>query len=123
MITYSQTSHTFTLPDGRQAIAYYAGNGKWKNDPASQNVHDHGPLPQGTYTMSPQILRPHLGPAIALTPSPSNNMFGRSSFYIHGLDSRFLNDSSDGCICCGPNIRNAIDGLIKSGETTLEVTN
>lgn len=121
MITYSQTSHTFTLPDGRQAIAYYAGNGKWKNDPASQNVHDHGPLPQGTYTMSPQTLRPHLGPAIALTPSPSNNMFGRSSFYIHGLDSRFLNDSSDGCICQGSQGREVINKLILNGEDILTV--
>lgn len=122
MISYSQSLHTFNLPDGREAVAFYAGNGKWKNDPEAQDVHDHGPLPQGTYTMSPQKRYPHLGPAIYLTPDPANQMFGRSRFYIHGLDPQFLSDSSDGCICAGPGIRQVIDGYIGKGENILTVS-
>jgi hypothetical protein len=121
MITYSQSTHIFTLPDGRTAAAFYSGNGKWKNDPDSQCVKEHGPLPRGTYTMLPQQRYPHIGPAIKLVPAPSNDMCGRDSFYIHGVDSHFLNDSSNGCICCGPVVRGVIDGIIKSGDNQLQV--
>jgi len=71
-----------------------------KNDPFFQSVHDTGPLPQGQYTISPLHTIPHLGPAMALTPAPTNTMFGRSGFFIHLDNPAHIGASSDGCIVC-----------------------
>ena len=49
------------------AILEYRG----KNNPAAQEVHDVGPLPQGQYTISPVHTIPHLGLSMALTPAPT----------------------------------------------------
>jgi hypothetical protein len=122
MIYYSQSGVMFTMPDGTTAPALYAGNGQWKNDPGSQSVSMHGPLPQNVYGMTQEITRAHLGPSIELTPTLQSTMFGRDGFYIHGIDPAFPEDSSDGCICTAPGVRALIDGWILRGEDQLTVT-
>jgi Protein of unknown function (DUF2778) len=75
------------------------------NDPKSQGIKDHGPLPQGLYHIDPLMMPhdpecPHLGPSMKLTPDPNNDMLDRDGFYIHLRNPLKPLDSSDGCIVC-----------------------
>lgn len=75
-----------------------------RNNPAAQNVHGIGPIPVGFYTRGKVFDSPTKGVAtIPLIPDPTNEMFGRGSFEMHGfqIGSRSddpYNSSSDGCI-------------------------
>jgi hypothetical protein len=63
-----------------------------------QNVPKVGPLPEGLYTRGKLVPQSHLGKdAIELIPAPSNQMFGRSDFYLHG-DTTPSGKASEGCI-------------------------
>ena len=97
----------------------YSGNGAWKNDPAAQGVHNHGPLPCGMYLMEPPRDDPHVGPyAIPLKPNMDNHMYGRSAFYWHGDSIAHPGDASDGCIVSARDIREA---AWNSGDHYLKV--
>jgi hypothetical protein len=97
---YSQTWGTLYSVDGTFIGTGYAGNGAGLDNPDMQTVVDHGPLPQGEYTIGAPLDPPdHLGPlAMPLTPDPANEMFGRSGFFFH-MDNRQHNHSAScGCI-------------------------
>lgn len=91
----------------------YAGgncgkNPEGRNNPAMQGVRMIGPLPRGVYTIGQPIEHTKLGPcAVPLTPDPSNDMMGRSAFFIHA-DTITPGDASEGCIVLGPSIRQRI---------------
>lgn len=89
-----------TLSTNRRPIAVgYSGHGADKNNPAAQNVPDCGPIPPGQYQIGPAQTNPTLGPfAMPLTPDPTNDMHGRSGFWIHGDNARHPGNSSAGCI-------------------------
>lgn len=106
---YRQSTGELLKPDGTRHAFGFAGQREGLNNPAKQDVKNTGPLPIGDYTMSGWIDNdPHLGMCvIVLTPLPSNSMFGRSAFRIHGARSversglnAFLT-SSEGCVCIG----------------------
>jgi hypothetical protein len=127
MIEYSQSSHMFILPNGAKLTDCYSGGGPenlefYRNNPVEQEIRFLGPLPQGQYTISPAHTVPHLGPIVmALTPAPTNQMYGRSGFFIHGDNAEQNFTASDGCIVCGPQIRQQIADLVLSGEDQLTV--
>lgn len=113
MWIYSQRSGEMLKPDGTRLAFGFAGHSAGLNCPEKQDQHGMGPLPAGDYTMTAWIeddskSNPpgHLGLCvIVLEPHPTNQMFGRSAFRIHGYKSversglnGFLT-SSDGCIC------------------------
>ena len=99
MLYYRQSKGEWTDDLGEVIVSgCYAGKGAGKNDPSDQEIHGCGPLPQGQYTISPLHTIPHLGPAMALTPAPTNQMFGRSGFFVHLENPAHLGESSDGCI-------------------------
>src|SRR5579871_6040950 len=101
MYTYHQSSGELAR-DGSFRLVGYAGHGPGLNNPAMQDQHDVGPLPQGRYTMSALIDSPHTGLAtIILDPNPANRMFGRSGFRIHGDNAAANHTASDGCIIAG----------------------
>jgi hypothetical protein len=89
----------------------YSGNGDGLNNPAMQEVHNVGPLPEGLYTIGP-AKNPidELGPiALELIPDPSNEMFGRFGFFIHG-DNQLMNyTASNGCIILPRAVRQYIE--------------
>jgi hypothetical protein len=121
--TYAQSSGDFAKFGGDRLVTGYAGNGQWINDPASQNVHGHGPLPQGMYTILRAITHPRVGAiAMELHPFSSNNMFLRSGFFIHGPHADDKRDSSDGCIILPHEIRVALAAMVLQGQNILEVT-
>jgi len=91
----------------------WAGHSAGRNNPAMQDVKDVGPLPIGFYTIEDPVSGTHLGPlAFPLTPDPSNQMFGRGGFYIHGAEQLHPEMSSDGCIIQGRAVREYIDKKI-----------
>lgn len=70
----------------------FAGRLWGRNNPDVDHARGVGPLPAGVYRVG---LEPHprfRAPAFRLTPMQTNNMFGRSGFWIHG------GTESHGCI-------------------------
>jgi hypothetical protein len=128
MIFYSQSLGIFTLPDNTQLSGCYSGggptgSGSFRNNPVAQQFRDLGTLPQGQYTISPAHGVPGKGPCVmALTPAPTNNMFGRSGFLIHGDNAARNFTASDGCIVAPPEVRQQIADLVAAGEDQLTVT-
>ena len=128
MIYYSQGKGVFLTPGNNVLSGCYSGGGPtgisiYRNNPEWQFVPNWGSLPQGQYTISPEHTVPHLGPCVmALTPSPDNEMFGRSGFFIHGDNPEENFTASDGCIVCNAALRQQIADLVASGESQLTVT-
>jgi type VI secretion system (T6SS) effector TldE1-like protein len=119
MYTYHQSTGLLAR-NGATVLTCYAGHGAGVNNPAMQNQHDIGPLPQGRYVMTALVDSPHTGLAtIILDPHPANQMFGRSGFRIHGDNSAANRTASNGCIIAG----HAPDrtGIWHSGDRDLEV--
>jgi hypothetical protein len=109
--TYTQDSGDIRDPSGSLKATGYSGNTWGLNNPKAQFHIGVGPIPQGEYTIGPPH-HPvdHLGPfALPLWPHTTNEMHGRSGFFIHG-DNRAMNHSaSNGCIILPPQIRIVID--------------
>src|SRR5580698_562077 len=101
--TFEITTGKFYNPDGDYISTGYAGGdlGKdpeGKDNPKDENIPDVGPLPEGLYTFGTVVLHSQLGLfAIPLIPDPSNVMYGRSGFYLHG-DTNPPGNASEGCI-------------------------
>lgn len=95
---YVQSSGQLLRPDGSLCATGYAGHGEGRNNPTMQNVRDVGPIPCGLYRIGiPVEHHPMLGVlAIPLIPAGSNDMFGRSHFWMHG--DNHDHDASLGCI-------------------------
>lgn len=97
----------------------YAGNGAGLNNPAMTNVPNVGPLPIGKYKIGEPYNDGQVGVfALPLTPDPSNEMFGRSLFRIHGDNSKLNHSASHGCIVLPRPVRNDI---ANSGDDDLVV--
>ena len=123
----SQTTGQLTQVDSggnsTNAGAGYSGHGDGVNNPASQNVPNIGPIPQGTYTIGPQQSNTtgsgtHLPNSMRLTPQNGTNTLGRAGFLIHGDNSRGDRTASHGCVILNPTIRNRIGS---SGDPILRV--
>jgi len=83
------------------------------------NIPDVGPLPIGTYTIGQPYNDSEVGIfALPLTPDPSNEMFGRSKFRIHGDNPKENQSASKGCIVAPRFVRNLI---AESKDKTLVV--
>ena len=119
MWCYAQASGNFYEPSGTIVATGYSGNGVWKNDPASEFLVDHGPIPRGAYTILAPVDSPKHGPyALALVPDTGNSMGGRSGFMIHGDNISEPGSASDGCIILPKAIR---EGIWQSNDHELMV--
>jgi len=122
MWKYEQKSGKFINPTGSSVCIGYSGNGAGLNNPAMQQVHKVGPIPQGMYSIGTFFDDPEKGPIVAhLTPLPGSgtDTFGRDGFMIHG-DNRAANHSaSEGCIILPHPIR---ESIMASSDRVLEVT-
>jgi len=75
----------------------YSGQAGCTNEPSYEQDHNIGPLPEGRYTIT--STDDEKGPlTYHLTPDPTNTMFGRSGFLIHGDNPAANHTASDGCI-------------------------
>jgi len=97
--SYSQSSGSMLI-DGTFVATGYSGHEEGLNNPALQSDPGIGPIPQGTYTIGPAFDDPGgKGPVVMrLTPDPSNQMFGRDGFMIHGDTAARDHEASHGCI-------------------------
>ena len=102
---YAQNSGRLTYINNntgaRTFVAYgYAGNGEGFNNAKYEGVRMTGPLPAGTYTISPMIKKHPQGKYkkyMKLTPDEDNEMYGRDLFLIHGRKAANDFDASSGC--------------------------
>lgn len=118
MFTFHQRTGQM-FQDGTYLSTGWAGQLRGQNNPAYQGVSNVGPLPQGKYTIGQPYLHPVLGPVVMnLDPAPSNQMFGRSSFRIHGSSHLNPDLSSHGCIVLP---RFAREHIAASDDCDLEV--
>ena len=116
---YEQVSGRLYAPDGDLVGVGYSGAADGKNNPACQSIHDLGPIPVGVYHIGPAVNTVTHGPfVLPLTPDPSNTMFGRFGFLIHGDSIVAPVTASQGCIIMSRDVREAI---AISGDTDLQV--
>jgi Protein of unknown function (DUF2778) len=122
MWKYEQRTGRLFDDDGRLVATGYSGFGAAKNQPADQSVADLGPLPEGEYSIgAPEcVTTPGAhGPfVLRLTPAPTNSMFGRDGFLIHGDSVENPGTASHGCIILPRTIREAV---AQSDDHDLEV--
>jgi hypothetical protein len=127
---YSQSTGKLTHVNPQGNVDYtapikgYSGYGLGRDNPAMQNVRSKkhgdpaGPVPQGSYTIGPQRLSKNTGPAtMNLDPAPTNNMFGRDVFRMHG-DNK-THTASTGCVIFPRDVRDTVN---KSKDKCLKVT-
>jgi len=84
----------------------YSGAPGHINDARSEAFVGKGPIPIGVYWCLAPRRHPTLGPiAIPLDPAGSNEMFGRSGFYVHGDNVKQDRSASQGCVICNATTR------------------
>jgi Protein of unknown function (DUF2778) len=119
MWIYEQATGAMIDPSGKLLAIGYSGNGPWKNNPADQNLHNKGPIPAGKYKIEKPIDTKTHGPFVLwLIPDPSNQMYGRSAFGIHGDSVVNPGTASEGCVI---QPRYARQQIAVSGDDDLEV--
>jgi hypothetical protein len=101
---------TGQLFDGNSCLAKgYSGSPDAKNDPTKQDVSNHGPIPQGHYTIGAPFDSPTHGPyCLRLTAEIGNVMYGRSGFLMHGDKVGAPGTASQGCIIMPRTVREAV---------------
>jgi hypothetical protein len=103
LFLYEIVSGSLYDPQSNFLTRGYAGgncgrNPEGVNNPDLCNVRDVGPLPPGDYTIGAPVEHPKLGPfALPLTPAATNEMFGRSDFFMHGDNPAENESASEGC--------------------------
>ena len=117
-LTYHQaTGELEGLPDG--TVTGYSGHPPSKNDPDAQESPSQGPIPRGFWLVGAAEDSPHMGPlAIALSPAPGTQTFGRSGFFVHGDSMTNPGFASHGCIILP---RGAREAIVANGVTEIEV--
>jgi Protein of unknown function (DUF2778) len=120
-MTWRYVQKTGAFSRGGVAVAVgYSGNTAGFDNPDMQTRIGVGPIPCGNYTIGPphQPVN-HLGPlALPLIPAPTNEMFDRMGFFIHGDNSKMNHSASSGCIVLDHAARRRI---VDSGDTALVV--
>lgn len=109
MWTYEQKTGRLVNAAGALVATGYSGAPAGKNNPDMQNVQAVGPIPQGEYTVGTPFNAATHGPfAMHLNPYPSNEMFGRSGFLMHGDSLEHPGAASEGCIIMPRAIRETV---------------
>lgn len=119
MWTYDSTTGNVTNPDGTFLGTAYSGNGVGLNNPAMENIHNHGPIPRGQWTIGAFFDDPEKGPIVChLSPAETTDTYGRSGFMIHGDNKALDNTASEGCIVAPRFVR---DRISESADRVLQV--
>ena len=119
MWIYGQSTGDLYGPDGQITATGYSGARNGKNNPEMQDVSCAGPIPQGRYRLGSPFDSSQHGPfAMPLNPDPTNEMFGRSGFLMHGDSLEHPGCASEGCIIMP---RVAREAVWASGDRSLVV--
>ncbi len=95
----------------------YSGAPGYVNDPARENVHDHGVIPAGHYRIGTAATYTNMSDCVRLFPV-GHNAYGRTRLWMHGNDRHGGRASSTGCVVMDLIYRRAV---INSGDTDLMV--
>jgi len=118
-LTYSQSTGALVDADKGVVAQGWAGNGEGKNNPAMQEVHEVGPLPQGLYDLGPwEQFHPGLGPLVCRLTQVEGETYKRDGFFIHGASMGHYGEESKGCIILPRSQRELVQ---KTGVTHLQV--
>lgn len=105
---YSQESGKLSWGDTVVATGY-SGAGEGKNNPAFEQVPNVGPIPRGTYEISPPFDTETHGPFVMrLLPVGPTYTFGRSGFLMHGDSVHAPGTASEGCVIMPRPIRERV---------------
>jgi hypothetical protein len=116
---YEQPTGRLFNPAGLLISIGYSGAIGYKNNPQYQNVAFKGPIPCGLYTVGAPVDDLQCGAyCLPLTPDPTNEMFGRNEFKMHGDNRAMPGTASEGCIVQPLFARQR---LWESGDCTLQV--
>ena len=98
--TYQQTTGILKHDGVQVTNDGYSGKGEEQNVHNKQDVKGRGPIPVGKYTLQGAPFKHHKTGVytIRLRPDPSNEMFGRDSFMVHGDKKDHPGEASEGCI-------------------------
>lgn len=106
---YEQSTGRLVSALGEVVGAGYSGSGEGKNAPSAQRIHNVGPIPRGRYAIqAPQNTVTHGPFVLPLLHDPSNEMFGRYGFLIHGDSIVDPGTASEGCIVLSRDLREQI---------------
>jgi hypothetical protein len=96
---YKQSTGELLDAEGVHVSTGYSGAPAGKNNPAMQDVPTVGPIPRGEYTIGSPFDSPTHGPfAMHLEADPTNEMFGRDGFLMHGDSVEHPGAASAGCV-------------------------
>src|SRR5690348_1819087 len=119
MWLYEQSTGKLSSTESAFIAFGYSGANAGKNNPTMQSVRDLGPIPQGIYAIGAPFDSIDHGPfAMRLAPDAANEMFGRSSFLMHGDSGEHPGCASRGCIILS---REARKTVAASGDRELRV--
>lgn len=117
--TYELISGRLYSDSGELVGKGYSGDPEHTNNPNATSLKDQGPIPMGTYRIGPPQDTVTHGPfVLPLEPDPSNLMWGRSGFLIHGDSVAKPGTASQGCIIMARGVR---EEVWSSGDRTLDV--
>lgn len=107
--TYRQTTGQLFNTANQYTATGYSGAPAGKNNPSTQGIPKVGPIPRGLYTVEAPFNSPDHGPfAMHLIPDPTNCMYGRSGFLMHGDSLKHSGAASEGCIVMPRSVREAV---------------
>lgn len=111
--TYEQLTGRLRDPDGDLIGVGYSGAGEHKNKPDSQAIHNEGPIPCGLYSVgAPHDTLTHGPFVLPLEPDPTNQMFGRAGFLVHGDSKVAPGTASEGCIIQAKDVRERLNASL-----------
>jgi hypothetical protein len=107
--TYEIASGRLYSDSGELIGVGYSGAPSHKNDVTAQSLPDLGPIPEGWYTIGSPVDTVTHGPyVLPLTPDPSNQMYGRSGFLMHGDSVVAPGTASEGCLIQARDVREQV---------------
>lgn len=119
MWTYHQKTGEL-VRNGEVEAFGYSGAGDGKNNPDAQHIHNVGPIPRGTWTVTSLTIgnTPHGPYVLHLQPEPGTETFGRAGFLMHGDNVAHPGTASQGCIIMPRHVRETV---WESGDRALLV--
>jgi len=119
MWTYN-SSNGALIHNGVHVGTGYSGHQAGVNNPEMESIHNTGPIPRGSWTISHFFNDPGgKGPIVArLSPDEGTDTHGRGGFMIHGDNSEHNGTASHGCIILARPIR---EQIATSGDSILQV--
>lgn len=100
MFTFESSTGRLLDAASKVVVVGYSGYHEGKNNPAMQNVHNVGPIPEGIWDIVGEPFDSDMhGPyCLRLQPEGLTETYGRDGFLCHGDSNEHPGEASRGCI-------------------------